>query len=111
MSYPMHGPAVPCGSNLAFGVLGVNDDSLRELERLADEWELVRPGLPKRGVEARESALGRGSALGAPVALDCGEISLAVSVAERQAGDEPVQDDLVQHDQAWPTTKCVVDPA
>jgi len=99
----MHRTFEPCGSHPALSVFGVNDDSPRKVEDLPHERKLVRPRLPKRRVESGESPLRRDTAFDASFAFDRSEISVPVSPAEGQTGNEPVQGDLVQDEKARPT--------
>jgi hypothetical protein len=106
----VHRPRIPGRTHLALGVCGVDGHAPREVEGLADQREPVRLGFPERRLEPCERALGLESRLDASVTLDCGQVSLPVSAAEGENGDQPVESDFVQYDEAGTATERVVDP-
>ena len=95
----------------ALDVAGVDDQAGGGREHVAGERELLRPRLPER----RDAALDdpeREQAPGEAVpALHRVEVAPRVAAGERQSGDEVVEHELVQDDDAGPRRERLRDPA
>jgi hypothetical protein len=106
-----HRSVVAALAHALFHVARVHDQARRLREDLADERKLVRPRLPDRCHAAVEHAVGEQATGNACVSLHRGEVAGAVLVTDGQAGDEVVQDEVVQDDDTGTPAQRFDDPA
>src|SRR5438093_2856344 len=92
-------------------VTRMDDHSLREVQYLADKREALGGGFPQRRNETVDNAMGEHPADGTCLALHRSEIALGVPAAERHAGDEMVDDEVVEDDEAGAPPQRLHDPA
>jgi hypothetical protein len=102
---------VPGGARSPGDVPGVDQHPGRKREDLARERELLRPCFPERRQSLVEHAMGEQPADHAVLTLHRVEVAVAVAAADRHAGDEMVEDEVVEHDEAGRPPEGVEDPA
>ena len=89
----------------------MHDEAFGEVEDRAVQWEAVRLGLPDQRQEVVQDAEPEQAAGDAEVALHRVEIGATVAAADRDPGDQVVEHELVQDDDAGPGAEGVDDPA
>ncbi len=80
-------------------------------QHLPDERELLGTTLPERGQSLVEHAVRNQPSDDAALPLHSVEISVPVRAADRDPRDQVVEDEVVEHDRAWLSSKGVDDPA
>ena len=88
----------------------VRDERGRERQHLAREREVLRTVLPQRRDPLVEDAVREQPAHDAMLPLHRVEVAVAVATADRHPGDEVVEDEVVQDDEARRTSERVDDP-
>jgi len=111
MRNPPQRPVVAAFACALLDVPRVRDQAGRVREHLAGERELVGPGLPDRCHAAVENTVREQATGNACVTLHRCEVAGPVLVADRQAGDEMVQNEVVQDDDARAAAQRLHDPA
>src|SRR3954447_11117340 len=99
------------GTSAVADVARVHDQPGCEPEHLAREREVLRPVLPQRRDALLHDGVAEQPRDKPPVALERIEICLAVAAAERDAGDQVMEDEVVEHDDSRGTPQRVEDPA
>ena len=92
-------------------VVGVHDQPGGELEDLSCEMEVLGPVLPERRDPLVEHGVPEQPADDAALALHRVEVAVPIAATDRQAGDEVMQDEVVQDDDAGRPTQRLDDPA
>ena len=111
MRDPPDRPVVAGLARALLDVARVDDQPVGEAQHLAGEREVLRPRLPERRDAVVEHAV-REQASGEPVvALHRVEVAGGVAPREREPGDEVMEDELVQADDARPAPERLDDPA
>ncbi len=105
------GPVVAGRSRPVAHVGRVHDQPGGEVEHLAGEVEVLGAVLPERRDALVEHGVAEQPADDAALALHRVEVAVAVAAADREAGDEVVEDEVVQHDDAGRAPQRVDDPA
>ena len=80
----------------------MDDQALSEVEDRAREREAVGPGLPRQGQQVVEDAEADEAPGDPEVALHRVEIGAPVAAADRDPGDQVVEHELVEDDDAGP---------
>jgi hypothetical protein len=80
------------------------------LEDLAHEWEVLRPDLPEGRDHAVDDAVREQPPLDARFPLHRPEIPLRVPASKRHPRDEVVEHEVVQNDDARPSSESFDDP-
>ena len=111
MRDPPERPVVAVLPRPRLHVAGMDDQARGSVEHLPRERELLRPHLPQRRHAPLEHAVAEQATGHARLPLQRGEVGVAVLAADGQAGDEMVEHELVQHDDARPPPQRVDDPA
>ena len=89
----------------------MDDHARRVVEHFADERKVLRARLPQ-GIDARlDHRVAQQSSDQAGFALHRIEVRGGVAARKRDPGDEVVEDEVVQDDDAGPAAKRVDDPA
>jgi hypothetical protein len=88
----------------------MDDEGRRVLEDEGRQRELSGAGLPERRDPLVEDAMCEEAADDAVLALHEVEVAVTVATTDGHARDEVVQDEVVEHDDAWPTPQRVDDP-
>ena len=91
--------------------LRVDDHARRVLEHEAGEREVLGPRLPERRDPLVEDAVREQAADDTVLELHRVEVAVAVAPADGHPGDEVVDDEVVQDDDARPAAQRVDDPA
>ena len=81
-----------------------------EPEYLPREVEVLGPVLPQRWNALVEHGVAEQAADDATLALHRIEVAVAIATADREPGNEVVQDEVVQHDEAGRAAQRVHDP-
>ena len=90
---------------------GVHDQRRRQPEHLTGEMEVLRPVLPERRDALVEHGVTEEPTDHAALALHCVEVAVTVAPPDRQTGDEVMEDEVVEHDDAGPPPQRLDDPA
>ena len=102
---------VPRSPRAVANVGAVHDERRRGVEHLSGEGEVLRPALPQWRDPLVEHAVGEKAPDDTPLPLHRVEIAVTVAAADREACNEVVQDEVVQHDEARRPSQRVHDPA
>ena len=89
----------------------MDDEPGREAEHLTCEMEVLRPVLPQGRNALVEDGMAEQPPDDAALALHGVEVAVSVAAADREAGDEVVEDEVVQHDDAGSAAQRLDDPA
>ena len=89
----------------------MDDQARREPEHLAREVEVLGPVLPERRDALVEHGVAEQAADDAALALHRVEVAVAVAAADREPGDEVVEDEVVEDDDAGRAAQRLDDPA
>ena len=103
-------PVVPGGAGERGDRLGVDDEPRRVLEDERRERELLRAGLPQRRDPLVEDAVREQASDDTVVALHRVEVAVPVATPDRHPGDEVVQHEVVEDDDAGTAAQRVDDP-
>ena len=104
-------PVVPVLAHQRLDVARVDDDARRAVEHLARERELLRADLPQRRHASLQHPVAEQPAGHARLALHGGQVCVPVVAADRQTGDEVVDHEVVQDDDAGTALERIDDPA
>src|SRR5439155_10908569 len=98
MGYPPDGAAEAGCAGATLDVARVDDQAGGEPQDLTGQRELLRPRLPQRGNSVVDHRIAEQPARQPVPALERVEIGTRVAPRERQARDEMVGDEVVEHD-------------
>ena len=104
-------PLVPGRARPLLDVARVDDQAVARSSTSPASGKSLGPALPERRDALVEHAVAEQPADDAALALHRVEVAVAVAPADRQPGDEVVEDELVQDDDARPLAQRVDDPA
>ena len=104
-------PLVARRAGLALDVPGVDNEAGREIEHLPREVEVLGAVLPQRRDALIEDSVTQQPPDDPALALHCVEVAVPVAAADRETGDEMVEDEVVEDDDARCPAQRLDDPA